>query len=441
MEDPKKKLQEANGLLRNAQNNMFSGKNTEAVELLNKAEDLGREAESQIPDDFQLRSLFQKIEKMRKDLERKGVATRAGGNSQLPFEVQAQLNRIRDHVIKKELKWARKEMDTFYAKYAGSYTHLPELEEYKQHILKLEAEEQQLASQKAGENQAQEQAKEQARELSKQWSEKLRAVPYFDGTSRSVDALLQEQNAYRQAQEVITAYKAVSFPAQPSITLESMARDIETRIREFPSKLAQTLQEMAQQITQSIEDRIDFLNQDTAWQNQPEGKPYVISTREMDQFTSQVEELRPLFADQPSGMESMTNALQQLTEMNMERKNERSKLTVMKPEAITGPQAEEAINTAMMALAQKYPDARVIKSAAIRPWEHKRTEEWADTTKTQWVVKNTNETTVQICAELTSDNCKLFTLHVEKDINTDGTYGKPRSHIMHEEMMANPTVV
>jgi HEPN domain-containing protein len=40
MEDFKKLVQEANGFLRTAQNNMFSGKNNEAVELMNKAEEL-----------------------------------------------------------------------------------------------------------------------------------------------------------------------------------------------------------------------------------------------------------------------------------------------------------------------------------------------------------------------------------------------------------------
>ncbi len=441
MEDPRKKLQEANGLLRNAQNHMFSGKNQEAVELLNKAEEQGRLAEAQIPDDFQLRSLYQKIEKLRKDLERKGVATRKGGNTHLPFEVQAQLSRIRDHVVKKELDWAKKELDTFYAKNAGSYSHLPELDEYKQHIAKLEIEQKQAAAQKARENQARQQAEQHAQELSRIWEEKLRGVPYFDGTSRNVQALMLEQANCKRGEEVLAAFKEVTFPGQPSITVESLQRDVESRIIGYRSNLPHTISLLADQLTRDIEDRIEFLNQDTAWQTNPTQKPYIISDSEMNQFVGKAEELKPLFEQNPEGMEAVTHAINQLTEINQARKNERSKLTTMKPEAMTGAEAQEAIHAATKALALKYPRAKVNKSAAIRRWEEKQIEEWADSTPTQWIKKNTRETTVQISAEVEPDNLKLFTLHVENDINADGSHGQARSHIMHEEQMANPSVV
>lgn len=140
MDDPKKLLQDANGYLRTAQNNMFSGKNAEAVELINKADEFGLLAKQQIPDDFQVTSLFQKIEKMRKDLERKGIATRPGGNTELPFEVQSQLRSIRDYVISKDFEGARRELNGYYSRFAGPMTNIPEIVEIKQELEKLEIE-------------------------------------------------------------------------------------------------------------------------------------------------------------------------------------------------------------------------------------------------------------------------------------------------------------
>ncbi len=441
MEDYKKNIQEANGYLRKAQNCMFSGKNEEAVELLNKADEIGSLAKQLNPDDFQVKSLFQKIEKMRKDLERKGVATRKGGNDELPFEVLAQLNRIRDHIVKKELNYAKKELDVFYSKFAGPMCELPEISEFKTHIMKLEEEHLKAEEQNKEAAAKAEEAKKQDKMFCDEWEAKFKSIPYFDGTSRNAKSLLEEKESFQKASYVLNEFEKENFSGQLTISLESLINDVKIRAQQFPGRLKETLREMSGEITDKIEERIEFLNNDIDWKNDPDKKPYVISKRELDVFSESIEELRPLFNGNISDFDPTINAYQQLCEINQQRMQERSSKTSIKPEAVSAEEAEEPTKAALEALLKKYPDAKSLKTSMIKNWESKKIEEWADSTKTQWIVRNFNETTVQIAAELNDGTCKLFTLNVEKDKNSDGSFGQIRSHIMFEELMAKETLV
>jgi hypothetical protein len=434
MDDPKKLLQEANGFLRTAQNNMFSGKNTEAVELLIKAEEAGEKAKQQIPDDFQVSSLFQKIEKMRKDLEKKGISTRTGGNNELSFEVQSQLGRIRELLLRKDLEWAGRELNNYYSRFAGPMTEISEFMELKEQFAKLEADAkvQEMKNRAAKEAEAVEREKHET--LCNDWEMKLKKIPYFEGTAQNVTQLITEKGAYKQAIEIMGVYQAVAFNAQKSFTLESLGRDIKQRIDRFPSQLAETVSCLAGVVVDEIEQRITQLNNDTAWKGDTLTLPYFVGKRDFDTIAQHIEELRPLFADNPQGMESINIALGTLHSINDQRKTERSKRIGMKPEAISGPEALEPAKSAVDAILKHNAGANVIKTAVVRPWEGKRSEGWYDNTKTNWVVRNLAETTVEVAALLSDGSCKLFSVHIEKELQPDGSYGSLNGNIMFEEM-------
>jgi hypothetical protein len=434
MEDPKKMLQDANGYLHTAQNGMFSGKNAEAVELLNKADELGQILKQLTPGDFQVTSLFQKIEKMRSDLERKGVVTRPGENAGLPFEVQSQLNRVRDLVIKKELEWARRELDNYYSRFAGPMTNIPEIKEIKNQLEKLEEEEKLEKIKKAEAEKINAQAVGMNDDLCFNWEMKLQRLPYFDGTSQSIEQLLFEKENFSKARALFAEYEQVVFPGQKSISLESLAYVIKQRLQMFPVQLSDTAKILANEVVQRIESRILFLNNDITWKSDPSQNPYIIGKNEFDEFSVQIREISPLFDENSGGLEGVNLVLKQLVEVNDRRKMERSKRITMKPEAITGDEAEAPKAIATQALLLKQPDAKILKVAITKMWEMKRTEDWADTSRTQWVIRHTNETTAQIAALLTDESCKLFTLHVEKELQADGSYSQLRSHIMFEEL-------
>jgi len=440
MDDPKKLIQEANGFLRNAQNNMFSGKNEQALDLLNKADELVIKAQYIIPEDFQVKSLFQKAEKMRKDLERKGVVTRPGGSNDLPFEVQAQINRIRECILKKQADWAKRELDSYYARFAGPFTDLPQIKELQQELGKLEAEIDALNIEKVRKARETLRKERESQEMCQIWEQKFKAIPYFDGTPLNAHLLLDQKNYYQQACSLIQDFEKEAFSGQLSVSLEGLMRDIRLRIAEFPFLFLQTAESMAAEITSSIENRIDFINRDIAWKNDKVQTPYIIGKNEIDAFQQRIDELRPLFVEKPQGLDSVSNALCQLVEMDQQRRFERSKRIAIRPEAMTGTQAEEPLSFAQDKLLNEHPDAKVVKAAVVRLWENKHIEEWADSTRTEWVRKNIAETTVQIIADLPDETRKLFTLHLEKIINSDGSFGKLSGHIMYEDLMIREAV-
>jgi len=440
MNDPKKMLQEANGFLRNAQNNMFGGKNELAVDLLNKADELALQLKNLMPDDFQTTSLLQKIDKMRKDLERKGVKTHPGGTNEYPFEVQAQLNRIRESLLRKDPDNAKREIDNYYARFAGPMTQIAEIRELNDQYIKLE---QERAMQQAKNAEAQklkdaENARHEA--LCSEWENKLKSIPYFAGTAQNVPQLLTEKETFKLATITFNEYQQSLGDLPKSFMLESIERDLKQRIDQFPASIQEAVAHLTELVVEMVQQRTDLLNRDTAWQSDNTVLPNYIGKGDFDRISERVEELRPLFADYPQGMESIHNALGTLHSINELRIDERSKRVVIKPAVMTGPEAGEAIDSASQALKKYYPEANIYDTSVIRAWENKRLEEWADSTKTQWIVKNLRETTVQISAEIEDGTCHLFTLHVERDIQPDGTFGHMKSHIMYDELMLKPSM-
>ena len=436
MEDFRKVIQEASGYLRKAENNMFSGKNREAVELLISADEYTEKAAQQNPEDYQVKSLRQKIEKIRKDLERKGISTRPGSGNGLPFEVEAQLGHIRESVLTKNLERAKRELDLFHTKFAGSYTNIPQLHELQTAIAGLEKEAEADAALKSAANQSRAEVLQQNEALCRKWEDEFRSIPYFNGTARNVPGLLLEKQYYQKARETVERYSTEVFQAEKSITLESLARDVSQRIHDFEANMAETLAEMAGEITESIEESIDMLNHDTAWLHQPELKPHFTGRRELESFEARIDEIARLFDKQDPPFEKLKHTYARLQSMNDERKTARSKRIHLRPAVLDGPDAADAVKAAESALQQNQPGIKILKAAVVKPWENKHSENWLDNTRTQWVVRKYQETVAELAAQFDDGSCRLYCMNVERDINADGSFGKITSHVMYDEVIA-----
>jgi len=81
------------------------------------------------------------------------------------------------------------------------------------------------------------------------------------------------------------------------------------------------------------------------------------------------------------------------------------------------------------------PNADIRKINIVKQWESKSQEDWEDTTKTKWVLKNFIETVVEAAIVLDNNYCKKLTIHIEKIKRNDNTYDYPIGHIMYEDEM------
>ncbi len=440
MEDPKRLVQEASGYLRKAESSMFGGKNQDAVELLKKANEGATQAAQQIPDDFQVKSLLQKIEKLRKDLERKGIATRPDSGGSLPFEVEAQLGHIRESILSKDLERARRELDNYYSRFAGPYSDIPQIKEMQFQIQFLEKDAEAARARKEAEQKANAASLEQHEALCREWENTFRKIPCFDGLAMNVPGLLDQKQAFGLAISTMDDYNKVNFTAQQSITLEGFVNDVKHRMQQFESNLSASTGAIADEVNASIQNHIDVLNKDTAWVSALEQKPQFVGKNEMEALAQRIEEISPLFDESTALLQKLRHTFGLLTTLNDDRKAARSKRITMRPSIVDGAEGGEAINAARAALLNSYPAATIISGAVVKPWESKHTEGWLDNTRTQWVVKNTLETVVELAAKLNDLNFSLFAMHVEKVVNLDGTFGRVVSHILFEEQMAEENI-
>ena len=439
MNDPKKKLQEANGFVRSAESNMFNGKNNEAVEMLKKAEDLYKLVAQSLPNDPGLKTLSQKIEKMKKDLERKGVSFSDEKKPNLPFEVQSHISRIRALLISAAqqsylLEQAKVELKSYYSKFAGPMTAIPEIKEIESHIEKLEQELKQKEQQELKEKLIKEQEAKESEYLSEIWYKKFKEIPYFDGQTNYLPSLLEQKEFYNKAVELMNVYEKIESKGQKSLMLESIESDVKQRIQLFPDNFNNSKQFIVNELIQNIQDKIDHLNNDNAWQNDQNIAPYYYSKNELNEIKNKIEEWKPLFEPLPI-TENIQTTFRQLNNLNESRIEAKKGRTHLRPDLENINYNQEVKEKAKAIIQSMLPNADIRKINIVKQWESKSQEDWEDTTKTKWVLKNFIETVVEAAIVLDNNYCKKLTIHIEKIKRNDNTYDYPIGHIMYEDEM------
>ena len=437
MDELKLKIQEASGFLRTAERNMFSGKNQEAVDLLNKADEIISPAANAQPNDFQVKSLVQKIEKMRKDLEKKGFATRTGGKQDLPFEVNSQLLRVKDCVINGNLERAQSEMNHYFSRFAGPYSDIPEIKELQALIEKMKAE---AAAKKQEQNNNEKVRVEQRvahEKLCDEWRQKLKSIPYFDGTPQNVFSLAAHAEAFAEAVKMMNEFNAVAFFQEPDFSLQSLAADIKRRMEAFKPNYLESLRILSGEINQRIENFVSQLNNDVAWQTDENLVPGFIPATEMQGINNSIVELRPASTENMEVINDLMAAFQRLETLNEERKKARASAIRMKPEVMVGQEASPLLMAAVSELEKTNNGIVVLKAAVTRPWENKFEEGWEDNTKSKWFKRHFRNATVQVAAKLNDGTYRLFSMNVDETLIAENSYGNIKSHMLYSDAI-NP---
>jgi hypothetical protein len=445
MDDIKKMLQEANGFLRSAENNMFSGKNNEAVELLKKAEDIGRTTSLSNPDDPALKTIFSKIEKIKKDLERKGVKLSAGGNQTLPFEVQSHISRLRALLISVPqqpylLDQAQKELNSYYSKFAGPMTDIPEIKEIKAHIEKLEQEAETRRSADEAEKAKKAVQTQDNEKYSDEWVQKFKTIPYFDGNVMNIPDLTAQKEFYYQAFEMLRDFDAKQFVGEKSLMLETTESDIRLRVKNFKENFNCSSKNLINEVKQMILGKIDFLKNDTAWQTDPKINPYYIGKRDIEEIHAQIDELKLLF-EPPQSPEETNRLFSELVELNETRKKAKAGNVYMNPDLSDIDGIDEIKTKTREIVFGLYKNAEIRKINITKPWEFKHEEGWEDTSNTKWIHKEYNETVSQAAIKIGGLTCKLLTLHLEKPKIGESSFGSLIGHVMYEDEILEENII
>lgn len=319
MGDLKKMLQEANNVISSAENNILNGKNNIAFELIKKAEELGKEIFQSIPSDPGVKSLFQKIEKFKKELERKGIIFNEGISYNLPFEAQSWINNIKNLLASALrqphlLDQAKSELKSFLSKFPAIMPSIPEIKEIQIQIDKIEKDLKERMLSEKGEVIEDKNNEFNDEKFCNLWYEKLKEIPFFDGESKHLPTLLDQKLYYFKAFELIKEFDSQNFIGKKSPNLETLENDIRTRIKNFQEKFNTSVKSIINNYKQEIIDKINMLKNET---NEP---PFYFSKNEINDLRLKLEELKKAF-EPPVIPQELLDLFTNLMDLNEAKKS------------------------------------------------------------------------------------------------------------------------
>ncbi|HQJ75594.1 MAG TPA: hypothetical protein PKW14_08440 [Bacteroidota bacterium] len=318
MGDLKKMLQEANNVITSAENTILNGKNSVAVELIKKAEELGKEIFQSIPSDPGVKSLFQKIEKLKKDLERKGIIFNESISYNLPFEAQSWISNIKNLLAFATqqphlLDQAKSELKSFLSKFPGILPTIPEIKEIQIQIDKIEKDLKESTLFEKGEKIKEKNKVYDDEKFCNLWYQKLKEIPFFDGESNNLSNLLDQKEHYFKAFELIKEFDSQNFIGEKTLELEKLENDIRTRIKNFQEKFNNSIKSIINQYKQEIIDKINILKNDTSQ------TPVYLNKNEINDLRSKLDELKKAF-EPPAVPQELLDLFTNLMDLNESKK-------------------------------------------------------------------------------------------------------------------------
>ena len=156
---------------------------------------------------------------------------------------------------------------------------------------------------------------EKYNELCAIWEARLKAIPRFNCNHYDAKGLLQQKQYFLQAKELMTEFEKTDFPFRICISLERIARDLQLRIFTFPYNFNKAANFLAEELTQTIEEWIEFQKSETNQINNPFQKLNIIDKNELLELMHQADELKPLLAENSMQLQSLINTVNKVRKL------------------------------------------------------------------------------------------------------------------------------
>ena len=153
-----------------------------------------------------------------------------------------------------------------------------------------------------------------------EWYEKLKTIPYFDGSVLNIPGLMEQKNIYYNAFETLREYDSLHYSGKKSLLFESIEADLRFRIRNFQENFNRSAKALSNEVKHLIIDKIEFLKMDTILQTDSNKTPNFIDKLDIDEIRNQMEKLKPLY-DSASISQELLNLFSQLMDLNETHKN------------------------------------------------------------------------------------------------------------------------
>jgi len=471
--------------LRSAQRQMFGGKFDSAQKHLAKAAELISKLKAADANHRRLRSLESKYARQKRDIHRRlakaapktqpaGTAPPTGKSGKLPGAVTHRLQSI-DNIAKNSeriLNSKRKYSGDYKARqYAQSVQSAVDMMDYIKKSYgdkipaghpEVKAREVLIATMKANlarlkktaeaDQAAAAQAEAQKKAMSEEWIAKLK--PFVAGTgtrghdktrylipagTSDLKELERRKKIYDQAVAVFSVYRKVKFPAGKTVDLEQVEKKLAFGLESFARGYKESLLSLLQGVETRIQNAAAWFKREEA-KDDGKRKPNLLQKDILPNIDRMIALASSTVAKGDPRVKSLGSEVAALRKRQARLRQLRKERTFMTPDRFKGSELALIKAKAAEFLKKKHGKATVLRTTVIsEDWKEEKVLEHTDTTRTKIRYRVTRSITAQIAGK-EGGEVFLFTLHVARDRQADGTWGTLHGHVMFMDAMLEKNV-
>lgn len=469
--------------LRNVERMMHSGKNQEALTLLQESALAIEQIKTSDPSNKKLRSLEQQYTRAKKSLDRKLGASAKTAPSPSTSEGAGLSERERKDLTRRlkqiNLELQRAEERIADERYSDAKSRLAKVTElfkitdrkYAQELLQAEAEYVDAvkrnaaviasvevaatATAKAREDAkiAKANAEANNKALTDKWLGKFSpyiAGSYFPAGHKPEKLLLfpgtSEPEKFAAMDSVYEELKGVyqqflQSPAAGVTTwpLTQAATDVRIALENYESSMKSGKESIRRDAESQIDQALTYLNNNSRWKEDSAEMPPIVDSKRMAMIQSMVNEAAKGFSAGAPELVSLKKKEGQLIAQDQEYRKIREERRRMRPEVYAGKDLKSIRHTAEKVTEKAVKGAKVLRITVYKDaWKEERVLEYTDTTKTATRYRITQMINAQVATKQ-GGKVLLHTLHIAKDKQGSG-WGQLYGHIMHSEPMLEKNV-
>ncbi|TFH18249.1 hypothetical protein E4H04_03800 [Candidatus Bathyarchaeota archaeon] len=489
LKDLEKKV---NGDLRKAQNNMFSGKNEEAWNMIEEIWTDLEKIRTIDPNYRTIQNMERTYNKLKQDLEKKlgkgqttsptpvkaltpsttsiptqqrptlAPAPKEIDPNKLPAgvtkrlgDIQTPLERVETYTNETDslskIDKARYELQSATSIYEeitrmySDYANHPDVESSHIKITQLTEKLAALSEKAEAEKEQAEKIKEQIEAESRRWVEKIRPYLLSSGVHdkqlelsriRGKENLLHQTQLLEEVKALQSEYNSQDWSNGKTWDLEQAEENLLKMIKNGEETYHESITSIINEAASLIEEKINWFNSDTAWRTDNTKRPAWLYTRDreaIDEKMAIVNELVPeILAENSQDLLDLKNKRAKLMELNQERLDIIPQRTYMVPEKYAGDDKDALKTKAAELVKDKEPTADILRVHLIREdWRVEDVLEHTDTSRTAIRHRITYHLPAQVAAKV-GENTLLYNAHIAKnqrpDGSFDGLYGNLEDH-------------
>ncbi len=241
----------------------------------------------------------------------------------------------------------------------------------------------------------------------------------------NVQQMQRQKQIYDEASALFEQYLQAEFPQGKSHQLQTIEDKLADELAKFPDVLKRSIGGQVDNAESKLDQEIAFLNGKQEWRNDATKLPYALSAQRIDDARALVARAAELLPADAPELARLNGKMAELVQTNDERIKVRVQRTRMIPDRFAGDGSKAIKDKAVALVKGKFSAIQILRSTVIsEDWKEESVREWTDTTQTAVRDRTTRSVTAQVAGRKDNGEVRLYTLHVAKDLRSDGSWSK-----------------